>query len=151
MRPRMKSLVIVRKSLIGIGFLVLAQCASKPATTPAVLEPVNGQASVPTGNEDSGVAISAVDPALAKLKDLLSKLGYEGVGLEFESADTLALLQSVFSDKRTANKDIRFIYTGITMAYDAGGKALTIGGTRDVQSVITFISKKVPVLPVTKP
>ena len=125
-------------------FLVLVLChimgcastESTPGGADGVLEPVDPSA--------SATPSPSVSPWLPKLMERLTVVGYEGVGLTYESDGTLEMLFKVFSDPLTANRQIRFVYTGLANAYDAKAQSLTVGGTSNVTAILTFIQKKVP-------
>lgn len=128
--------------LCVIGVLVfLSGCSSTPpdGSSSEILEPVKENGAV------------APDPApstnFLRLQELLIKLGYEGVGLAFESDESLQLLTTVFSDPRVANRQIRLVYTGLQMVYDAKYQSLTIGGTTQSSAIIDFIQKDIPLRP----
>lgn len=86
----------------------------------------------------------AADPEQIKLTQTLSKLGYEGVGLEFESKKTLNLLERVFEDERTWNRNLKRVYTGLYMNYDKKYQSLTVGGTSDPAQIVNFIAENIP-------
>ncbi len=94
---------------------------------------------------------SADSPAYLTLKQVLEKAGYQGVGLKYESAQTLTLLAKVFSDPRTENRLIQLVYTGAAMLYDSQYKSLTVGGLKDPNAIVSYILKNVPAKPVTPP
>ena len=50
----------------------------------------------------------------------------------------------VFSDARVAKRQIKYVYTGLSMEYDPKHESLTVGGPKDIQSVLDYIVKKVP-------
>jgi len=125
---------------IGAGLFLIAVvgCASSGGLEGAgVLEPVD-----PAATETP----SAVSPGLAKLLDKLQSLGYEGIGLTYESDATLELLYTVFSDPLAMNRQVRAVYTGLANAYDAKAQSLTIGGASNEKAILAFI-KKIPLKP----
>ncbi len=124
---------------IFLFILVLAGCSSQPISAPPsdVLEPV---AETPTKPETSG----SVDPGYKRLIQLLQSLGYEGVGLQYESPATLDLLYRVFSDSRASNRQLKLVYTGINLSYDSRYMSLTVGGSSDLNVILAFIQKNVP-------
>jgi hypothetical protein len=131
--------------------IVLISCSSNPESPPQGMEPVSQTTSplqssaVPAVPEESQALVRLQqDPSLVRLRDLITSMGYEGIGLEFESAEMIEFLSKVFSDKRMAGRDFSLVYTGVGLAYDANAKSLTIGGTRDIQSVVSFVVKKIP-------
>jgi len=89
---------------------------------------------------------SPVSPGLAKLLEKLQSLGYEGIGLTYESDTTLELLYKVFSDPLAMNRQVRAVYTGLANAYDAKAQSLTIGGASSEKAILAFI-KKIPLKP----
>lgn len=113
----------------------------KPGTS-SILEAADEGDDTPIQN---GVA-----PAFQKLQEKLSQLGYEGIGLDYETEETLALLLRVFSDPALVNRRIKGVYTGGAMDYDPAPESLTISNTNDFKTIIAFIKKKVPSNLVTK-
>ena len=93
--------------------------------------------------QQEGVEAEAlvVSPALPGLIDRLTALGIEGVGLEHEEGSTLELLDRVFSDARVANRKIKQLYTGKSLAYEPHSQAVTVGGTQDAETIVGFIMK----------
>jgi hypothetical protein len=128
--------------LLGLTVVIslLAGCSSGETTKQDGLQP--------TEVTDSTVPVEGTthSPALEKLTQLFTSLGYEGVGLQYESDATLDLLQKVFSDSRTKGHQIKLIYTGLHLAYDSRHQSLTVGGTSDAEMIVSFIQKKVPAL-----
>lgn len=94
--------------------------------------------------EPSELRPTAQDPAYLELMQRLKELGYEGVGLEHESAAIHELMLEVFSDNVTANRQIKYIYTGIHMGYESKVQSLTIGGTDNIEAIKSYIKKNVP-------
>lgn len=90
-----------------------------------------------------------VSPNFQKLVSLLKGLGYDGVGLQYESVETQNLLYALFSDPKTHDREIQLVYTGAALAYDPRYKSLTIGGSRELAVLINFIQKSVPSRSVT--
>lgn len=84
------------------------------------------------------------NPAYLELTQRLKELGYEGVGLEHESAAVHELMLKVFTDNVTANRQLKYIYTGIHMGYEPKVQSLTIGGTENVEVIKSYIKKNVP-------
>ena len=80
-----------------------------------------------------------------KLKGLLQSLGYEGIGLQYESEKTQELLIKVFSDPRSSKRQLKLIYTGLHLAYDPKYQSLTVGSHLDSEVVLIFIQKNIPV------
>lgn len=116
---------------------LLTSCASNE-TTSSVLEPVD---------EKTETSEPAKAPSFEKLNAQLTQLGYQGVGLDYESEETLSFLLQVFQDPKVAGRNIRLVYTGLKMAYDAEQSSLTVGGVTQVSMAVDFISKKVPKKP----
>lgn len=134
------------KSLLVLGFLVLQGCASspEPEAPSDVLEPVEEvstpeQPSAPT--QDNPSEFVDGPPEYRALTELLHSLGYQGVGLQYESPEVLQFLQEVFRDPRAAGLSLKRVYTGLEMAYDTEHQSLTVGGTRDKEAVIAFLLK----------
>lgn len=142
----------LRKTFVALAILTLALgCASQSP----VLEEVPPQAAAtPSGSAPAPEATSSTtadasqdakaNPAYQELVAQLARLGYQGVGLEYESNASLQLLKSIFSDPRAANRRVRQVYTGLNLAYDAKYSSLTIGGSADAGVILDFIDKKVP-------
>lgn len=82
-----------------------------------------------------------VSPNFQKLVALLKGLGYDGVGLQYESVETQNLLYTVFMDPKTHDREIQLVYTGAALSYDPRYKSLTIGGSRELPALINFIQK----------
>lgn len=122
------------------AWTLLSSCASHTPTEPA--------ASGVLESDDKTTAeapeTSTHSPAFEKLTQQLKDLGYEGVGLQYESAATLALLSEVFSDSRAAGRQIKLVYTGLQMAYDSRHQSFTIGGTASAEAILGFVQKKIP-------
>lgn len=81
-----------------------------------------------------------------RLKSKLRDLGYESVGMQYESDATLEFLYQVFDNSKAAKRRIKLVYTGLALSYDVGHQSLTIGGTLDPQVVLAFIDRQVPLL-----
>jgi len=117
-------------------FPLLIACASTGSGGSDVLEPLDPEvAEAPTPSPS---------PTLSALLEKLRALGYEGIGLTYESEATLDLLNKVFSSPVAANRQIRSVYTGAITTYDAKPQSLTVGGTSNVPAILSFIQKKVP-------
>jgi len=86
-------------------------------------------------------------PTLSQLLATLKIQGYDGVGLEFEGDSTLEFLNKVFQSPRAANRKLKLTYTGLALSYDPKAESLTIGGTADVETVLKYIEKNIPVRP----
>lgn len=84
------------------------------------------------------------NPAYQRLMELFQSQNYEGVGMQFESDETLDLLYKVFSDQKTWNREIALVYTGLQMSYDNRHKSLTVGGTTSVTAILGYIQKHIP-------
>ena len=104
----------------------------------------NTVSEVLTPAEDSAKAAPAPDELHRAFLEQLQSLGYEGVGLQYETSDNFGLLQAVFRDPRVAGRRIRLVYTGMQMVYEVKAQALTIGGLRDPQAIVDYIVKNVP-------
>ena len=92
-----------------------------------------------------------VSPNFQKLVSLLKELGYDGVGLQYESVETQNMLYALFSDPKTHDREIQLIYTGAALAYDPRYKSLTIGGSRELPTLLNFIQKIPPRSVAAKP
>lgn len=82
-------------------------------------------------------------PEFVALEEVLSGLGYRGIGLEYEEAATLQVLRQAFQDPGVKGRKIGLVYTGLHMAYDVKQEALTVG-SMDPQVIVRFITSKVP-------
>ncbi len=134
---------ILQSVISFCGALWVAGCASAPDSPSSILEPV-------TENEASAPSTEAVAPHPSeRLREQLSALGYQGLGMELEDPATLALLEKVFSAPEAQGLDLKLVYTGIRMQFDASQKSLTNGGTKDVAVILAFLRKSVPKRPVT--
>ena len=138
---------IRRVALLGLMVLVGIGCSSQPEpqkveTEPSkvsdVLEEVKPEQ--PFNAPDS----TQENPVLSRLTQKMQALGYEVIGLQFETNETLLLLESVFDSPVSQNRQIRIVYTGVTLSYDAKHRSLTIGGTQDTKAILKFIEKNVP-------
>lgn len=83
-------------------------------------------------------------PTFQKLSTTLKGLGYEGVGLQYESSKTQELIATVFADPKTHQREIQLIYTGLALSYDPRYKSLTIGAGVEASGIIQFITKNIP-------
>jgi hypothetical protein len=122
-------------------------CASKPFTNnpskvPGVLGEVNQGGEQSQSSESK--AGSSENLLLANINEKLKSLGYEALGLQFESDETLLLLGKVFDSPVSHNRQIRIVYTGLEMSYDIGHQSLTIGGRKDLKSILNYIQKNIP-------
>lgn len=139
---------ILEKTALSLMLcFVLVRCSSQPAPTPqtkvsGVLGEVKQESELvhPVENSER----TAEKTLLVQLNEKLQSLGYEALGLQFESDETLSLLGKVFDSPLSQNKQIRIIYTGLEMSYDAKHQSLTIGGRKDLKSILNFIHKNIP-------
>lgn len=90
------------------------------------------------------------DPTYAQLMQLLSSLGYEGVGLQFESRERLNLLIQVFSNPKAAHRNLRLVYTGTQWSYDLKHQSLTVGEGKDANQILTYIEKNIKLKPLNQ-
>lgn len=124
-------------ALILILFLVLGSCAAPPKHKAyPVLEPMD-----PPGQ----VAEVVVNPRYEKLVHLLHSLGYEPVGMQFETDANLDLLYQIFSNSVAQQRKIKLVYTGLQMAYDKIAESLTVGGTTNIANILAYIQRNVAV------
>lgn len=122
-----------------------APTTSNPTTSnPQKPNPILEEVPDPAVSNKESLDSRAVNPAFGKLNAKLTELGYEGVGLEYESTAVLELLTSVFSSTDVKNRKIKRVYTGGGLEYDGPAEAITIGGTTNKAKILTFIKKKVP-------
>ncbi|MCB0417256.1 MAG: hypothetical protein H6617_09400 [Bdellovibrionaceae bacterium] len=89
-------------------------------------------------------AESLNSPEFQELSAALSKLGYQGVGLRYETPSVQKMLTQVFSDPKVAGRNIKLLYTGLALSYDAKQGSLTIGGTMEPMVIVEYIQKHVP-------
>ncbi len=133
----MKKLRIVKGLALLVTAGLIAHCSSAPSGMDAV---------------NSAIALSEGPTASAALTSLLTtlkELGYDGVGLEYESDTTLDFLSKIFQNPRAAKRKIKLTYTGLALSYDPKHESLTVGGTTDVESILKYIEKNIPVRPKT--
>lgn len=130
-------------SVISLVFL-LTHCSSAP-------EPVQEQPKIPgvlgeVDNKPGGIPSSGTseNPLVANISEKLRSLGYEALGLQFENDETLLLLGNVFDSSISRDRQIKIIYTGLSMSYDSKHQSLTIGGTKNLTSILNFIDKNIP-------
>ncbi len=117
----------------------------QPTTSvPQKPNPILEEVPDPGVSKKESLEARAVNPAFGKLNAKLSELGYEGVGLEYESTAVLDLLTGVFSSPDVKNRKIKRVYTGGGLEYDGPAESITIGGTTNKAKILTFIKKKVP-------
>ena len=137
--------VISPKSLfLLLWILGFAGCASSPNSVSSVLEPAPVEPEATQSAADALPAPPAAPRPGDQLVEQLRKLGYQGLGLEFEDPKTIELLEKVFAAPDAQGRDIKLVYTGMRLQYDAAQKSITIGGTKDLKAILTFIKKKVP-------
>jgi hypothetical protein len=115
----------------------IAPSSSKP-------NPILEEVPDPGVSKKESLEARSVNPAFGKLNSKLTELGYEGVGLEYESTSVLELLTGIFSSPDVKNRRIKRVYTGGGLEYDGPAEAITIGGTTNKAKILTFIKKKVP-------
>ena len=84
------------------------------------------------------------NPLLVNINERLQSLGYEGLGLQFETDETLLLLGRIFDSPMSQNRQIKLLYTGLAMSYDPKHRSLTIGGGKDLKVILDFIDKNIP-------
>ena len=126
--------------LHAIFFCLVWGCASQenrnPVESPSpVLEPA----------DEIGVVSESPRPSnFDETMQLLSRLGYQGVGLEHEDEATLKFVISVFSNPKSQNRNIRFVYTGLQLSYDREQSSLTLGENSSLAQTLKFIEKNIP-------
>ncbi len=135
---------------IVASIVLIVSCASTPPETPPPSEPkfnAFSRSEVLEEVKEDPNALNAVeatqDPTYTKLMQLLTSLGYEGVGLQFEPKERLEFLIQLFSHPKAANRDLRLVYTGLQMFYDFKRQSLTVGGLTDINKVVAFIEKNI--------
>ena len=84
------------------------------------------------------------NPLLVNINERLQSLGYEGLGLQFETDETLLLLGRIFDSPMSQNRQIKILYTGLAMSYDPKHRSLTIGGGKDLKVILDFMDKNIP-------
>lgn len=126
---------------IFIFFSYMLSCSStQPDNSGDILEPIDETAQLDTQQD-----ASSGKPAYDAFVSLLESIGYRAVGMQFESEESLNFLSSVFSRDEVRGRAIDLIYTGLRMSYDEQHRSLTIGGTNNLEEVLTFIKANVPV------
>ena len=97
-------------------------------------------------SEDGQVADSDSlnSPEFKELNDSLSVLGYQGIGMRYETSGVLRMLTTVFKDPRVSGRKIKLVYTGLALSYDSKQDSLTIGGPSDASQIISYIEKNIP-------
>lgn len=134
-------------ALLGITLLLATGCSSQPESQQVNTEPpkVSDVLEEVKPEQPSNAPDSTQEnPVLSRLTQKMQALGYEVIGLQFETNETLLLLESVFDSPVSQNRQIRIVYTGVTLSYDAKHRSLTIGGTQDTKAILKFIEKNVP-------
>ena len=119
-----------------VAILVVSCATPSGRKDLSVLEPVQ---------PDQTVQEEAPRPAYARLSTLLISLGYEPVGMQFESDANLDLLYEVFSSTVAHQRKLKLIYTGLQMSYDAEAESITIGGLTKVTAILNYIQRNVPI------
>jgi hypothetical protein len=146
------------RSIFLLALALVISCSSSPPaeTSEAPAEPTKKEYNVspvltPVETESEEALSqkrSVVNPKFHEVMQLLQALGYEGLGLEYETEEVYDLLIRVFRDPLVANRQLRLVYTGLQMSYDKKHQSLTIGGLRDPIQVLVYIQKNVPLVPV---
>ncbi|GEM_PF-2390344 len=130
--------------LVVLGLIWASGCSSPEIPTqkqpqiPGVLEEVN------EGAKSGNLTDTPENPLVTNVSEKLKNLGYEALGLQFENDDTLLLLGNVFDSALTYDRKIKIIYTGLEMSYDSKHQSLTIGGTKNLGTILNFIDKNIP-------
>lgn len=122
----------------SVVLCALAACSSQQSSFNAVMEPVDDKASL---------SQEAVNPIYVRLAETLKTLGYEPVGIQYESNAVLELWNQVFLDPKTHNRMISLLYTGLQMSYDKTAHSLTIGGLTNSSMIVAYIQRNVPLKP----
>lgn len=133
----MNTLQAFRTAYILAFSALLAACTSSEVPTEVVQEVTLSETPAPT-------APPVVSETYEKLKALLTTRGYEGIGLEFENETMWELLFKTFSDPKTANRQLKAIYTGASNSYDPKAQSLTIGKSTNPIEILSFIRKSIP-------
>ena len=144
----------MKNVIIFMVLALLCACSGEQVKTPPD-EPVSSHTSTqtqtpnpilePADADDATAPLeSPVPAAFEALRAKLSSLGYEGVGLEHETVETIEKLVFVFSDAAAANRRIKVVYTGAANDYDAKIESVTLNGALESQALIAFLKKKVP-------
>lgn len=127
------------RSALTVLFTFFVGCASTSPEHPSeVLEPVE---------DKNSFAQEAMNPAYLQLAQVLKSLGYEPIGIQYETQPVIEVLNKVFLDPRTHNRVIALLYTGLQMSYDKSAQSLTIGGTSNISAIVAYIQKNVPLRP----
>lgn len=129
-----------RTAIILGAFILVISCAAPPKHKAyPVLEPMD-----PPGPPDKS---EVARPNYDRLEAMLLGMGYEPVGMQFETDANLDLITQVFSSPIAQRRKIKLVYTGLQMAYDKAAESFTIGGLTNVTSILTYIQRNVPVNP----
>lgn len=123
--------------LVLLSVLCFWGCASKETNPEAKNFSVLEEEKAP---ESPAQKSAAYEKAMA----LITSLGYQAVGLELEDDATLDFLYRVFSDSKTHQRKIAFIYTGLQLSYDKDQYSLTFGEDLNLVKTLKFIEKNVP-------
>jgi len=138
------------RSVLFSGFkvliitLMLLGCAESPPTNANSSKVSGVLEEVGTEQNSLGASGAPDNPLLRNITDKLQGLGYEALGLQFENDETLLFLGSIFDSPITHDRQIRIIYTGLELSYDSKHKSLTIGGAKNLASILNFIEKNIP-------
>lgn len=124
----------MKRPIFFATLVFLLGCSSN-----SVLEPVEATAETPETPIES-----PVPAAFETLRAKLGEHGYEGVGLDLETVESLERLLTVFSDPAAANRRIKQIYTGAANDYDAANESVTLSGSSDAKAILAFLKKRVP-------
>ena len=133
--------------VLGVLGLVclISSCSSEPVSSPSKKPKVSSVLEeVSPHQENPVVEESKANPLVTNVSEKLKGLGYEALGLSFETDDTLLLLGNVFDSPIAQNRKIKIIYTGLVMSYDAKHQSLTISNSKNLASILSFIEKNVP-------
>jgi hypothetical protein len=134
-----------RSLIVLLGSIFICCCASVPEQEKSPPSPISKVLEEVNENSPTTEAPdSKTNPLLSNISETLKGLGYEALGLSFESDETLLLLGKVFDSPLTHDRKIRIIYTGLQMDYDAKHQSLTINGEKDLATILSFIDKNVP-------
>jgi hypothetical protein len=107
-------------------------------------ETADGAPEFPTEQVSEDTLEKESNPAAEKLEALLKQRGWQAVGLELETADTVEKLRQVFKNPATRKLRVRAFYTGAEHRYDAKEQTLTLCAQKSVANMLSFIKKKVP-------
>lgn len=141
----MKRKLRLKLGIVGLTVIMaISGCSSESA--PVESKPkVSGVLGEVGGEENpANSAGTATNPLVTNLNEKLQGLGYEALGLQFESDETLLLIGKVFDSAISHDRQIKIIYTGLEMSYDAKHQSLTLGGTKTLSAILSFINKNIP-------